>query len=61
MTKPAVLKVDPLTAEAKDPWGGTRRGTPRDDETTARTSASRGTRRSETGGALVGDEVTIEL
>lgn len=61
VTKPAVLKVDPLTAEAKDPWGGTRRGTRATTKIDRKDFGLTWNKALETGGALVGDEVTIEL
>jgi polyisoprenoid-binding protein YceI len=61
VTRPVVLRVDPPSAEAKDPWGNLRMGA----------SATTRIRRSdfglawnqtlETGGILVGDELKLAL
>lgn len=61
VTKQVVLDVEPLSKESKDPWGNIRRGT------TATTTIDRKdfgltwNKGLETGGVLVGDEVTITL
>jgi polyisoprenoid-binding protein YceI len=61
VTKPVVLTVEDVSAEAKDPWGGTRIGA------TAKTKIKRSdfgltwNAALETGGFVVGDEVKIEL
>ncbi|HEY1949925.1 MAG TPA: YceI family protein [Bryobacteraceae bacterium] len=61
VTKPVVLKVEDVSAEAKDPWGGTRIGA------TAKTKIKRSdyglswNAALETGGFMVGDDVKIEF
>ena len=61
VTKEVVLNVEGLTGESKDPWGNIRRGA------TAGTKINRAdfgliwNKALETGGVVVGDEVTITL
>lgn len=61
VTREAVLSVEDVTPEAKDPWGGTRIGA------TARTKIDRQqfgvawNSPLETGGVLVGDDVKVEF
>ena len=61
ITKEVVLNVAPLSKESKDPWGNIRRGT------TATTTINRKdfgltwNKALETGGVLVGEEITITL
>jgi polyisoprenoid-binding protein YceI len=61
VTKPVVLKVEDVSSEAKDPWGGTRIGA------TAKTKIKRSdfglnwNAALETGGFVIGDEVKIEF
>jgi polyisoprenoid-binding protein YceI len=61
VTKPVVLKVEDVSAEAKDPWGGARIGA------TAKTKIKRSdyglswNAALETGGFMVGDDVKIEF
>jgi polyisoprenoid-binding protein YceI len=61
VTKPVVLKVDEVSSESKDPWGGTRIGA------TVTTKLKRSdfgltwNAALETGGFMIGDDVKIEL
>jgi polyisoprenoid-binding protein YceI len=61
VTKPATLRVEEVSEEAKDPWGNTRIGA------SAKTKIKRGdfgltyNAALETGGVLVGDEVKLDF
>ncbi len=61
VTKPVVLTVSNLTAEVKDPWGGVRRGATATTKINRKDFGLTWNKGLETGGVVVGDEVTIEL
>ena len=61
VTKPVVLTVTGLTGEVKDPWGGTRRGATATTKINRKDFGLGWNKALETGGVVVGDEVTIEL
>jgi polyisoprenoid-binding protein YceI len=61
VTKPVVLTVTGLTGEAKDPWGGTHRGATATAKISRKDFGLTWNKTLETGGALVGDDVTLEL
>jgi polyisoprenoid-binding protein YceI len=60
-TKPVVLTVSGLTGEVKDPWGGTRRGATAQAKISRKDFGLTWNKGLETGGVVVGDEVTLEL
>lgn len=59
--KPVTLTVDPVAKEAKDPWGMVRRGTHATAKIDRKEFGLTWNKALETGGAVVGDEVTIDL
>jgi polyisoprenoid-binding protein YceI len=61
VTKPVVLTVSGLTPEVKDPWGGTRRGATATAKINRKDFGLTWNKGLETGGVVVGDEVTLEL
>jgi len=61
VTKPVVLAVTGLSGEVKDPWGGTRRGATAQAKINRKDFGLGWNKALETGGVVVGDEVTIEL
>jgi polyisoprenoid-binding protein YceI len=61
VTKPVVLSVVGLTGEVKDPWGGTRRGATATTKINRKDFGLGWNKALETGGVVVGDDVTIEL
>jgi polyisoprenoid-binding protein YceI len=61
VTKPVVLHVEPLSPAAKDPWGGTRRGTRATTRLNRKEFGLNWNAALELGGVLVGDEVEITL
>lgn len=61
ITKPTVLSVEPLTPEVKDPWGGVRRGTRAIARINRQDFGLTWNKALETGGFVVGDDVSIEL
>jgi polyisoprenoid-binding protein YceI len=61
VTRPVVLVVSGLTGEVKDPWGGTRRGATATTKISRKEFGLSWNKALETGGAVVGDEVTIQL
>jgi polyisoprenoid-binding protein YceI len=61
VTKPVVLTVSGLTAEVKDPWGGVRRGAVATTKINRKDFGLTWNKALETGGMVVGDEVTIDL
>jgi polyisoprenoid-binding protein YceI len=61
VTKPLTLDVDALSPEMKDPWGGLRRGTHAHGKIDRKDFGLTWNKALETGGAVVGDEVTLDL
>lgn len=61
VTHPVVLNVSGLTGEVKDPWGGTRRGATATTKISRKDFGLSWNKALETGGVVVGDEVTIQL
>ncbi len=61
VTKPVVLTVSGLTGEVKDPWGGTRRGATASAKISRKDFGLTWNKGLETGGVVVGDDVTLEL
>jgi polyisoprenoid-binding protein YceI len=61
ITKPIVLTVSGLTSDVKDPWGGTRRGASATAKISRKEFGLNWNKALETGGVVVGDEVTIDL
>jgi polyisoprenoid-binding protein YceI len=61
VTKPVVLKVAGPTAEIKDPWGNPRRGASVTTKLDRRDYGVAWSKVLEGGGAVVGDEVAIEI
>ena len=61
VTKPVVLTVSGLTGEVKDPWGGVRRGATATTKINRKDFGLTWNKALETGGVVVGDDVTIEL
>jgi polyisoprenoid-binding protein YceI len=61
VTKPVTLDVEALSPEMKDPWGGLRRGTHARTKIDRKDFGLTWNKALETGGAVVGDEVTIDL
>jgi polyisoprenoid-binding protein YceI len=61
VTRPVVLNVAGLTGEVKDPWGGTRRGATATAKINRKDFGLTWNKGLETGGVVVGDEVTLEL
>ncbi|MFT3710721.1 MAG: YceI family protein [Archangium sp.] len=61
VSKPVVLHVEPLSPSAKDPWGGTRRGTRATTKLNRKDYGLNWNAALELGGVLVGDEVEITL
>ena len=62
VTKPVVLTVDAISAETKDPFAGAlHRGTHASTKINRQDFGLKWNKAIETGGAVVGDEVTIEL
>ncbi|MDP1825162.1 MAG: YceI family protein [Archangium sp.] len=59
--KAVALDVEPLTPAAKDPWGGTRRGTRATTKLSRKDFGLNWNAALELGGVLVGDEVEITL
>lgn len=60
-TKSVVLDVEPLSPEAKDPWGGIHRGTRATAKINRMDFDLKWNKSLETGGVLVGEDVNIEL
>jgi polyisoprenoid-binding protein YceI len=60
-TKSVVLDVEPLSAEGKDPWGGIHRGTRATAKINRMDFDLKWNKSLETGGVLVGEDVSIEL
>ena len=61
ITKEVVLDVEPLSKESKDPWGGTRRGTSASTKINRKDFGLNWNKSLESGGVMVGDEITISL
>ncbi len=61
VTKPVVLAVTGLSGEVKDPWGGTHRGATATAKINRKDFGLGWNKALETGGVVVGDEVTLEL
>jgi len=61
ITKEVVLNVEPISKESKDPWGNTRRGTAATTKIDRKDFGLTWNKGLETGGVLVGDEITISL
>lgn len=59
--RPVTLEVEPLSAAAKDPWGGFRRGTTATAKLSRKDFGLTWNTALEMGGVLVGDEVQITL
>ncbi len=61
VTKPVILSVSGLTGEVKDPWGGVRRGASAQTKINRKDFGLTWNKALETGGVVVGDDVTIDL
>ncbi len=61
VTKSIVLDVDALSPEQKDPWGGLRRGTHATGKLNRKDFGLSWGKVMESGGAVVGDEVTLDI
>ena len=61
ITKEVVLNVEPISKESKDPWGNIRRGTAATTKIDRKDFGLTWNKGLETGGVLVGDEITISL
>lgn len=61
ITKEVVLHVEPLSKESKDPWGNFRRGTSATATINRKDFGLIWNKALETGGVMIGDEVTISL
>jgi polyisoprenoid-binding protein YceI len=61
VTKPVTFDVQPLSAEAKDPWGNTRVGTTASAKINRKDFGLTWNAALETGGVVVGDEVNLTL
>jgi polyisoprenoid-binding protein YceI len=61
ITKEVVLDVSPLSKESKDPWGNIRRGTSASTKINRKDFGLTYNKALETGGILVGDDITISL
>jgi polyisoprenoid-binding protein YceI len=61
ITHPVILDVTGLTGEVKDPWGATRRGATATTKINRKDFGLNWNKALETGGVVVGDEVTIQL
>jgi polyisoprenoid-binding protein YceI len=61
VTKPVVLVVSGLSGEVKDPWGGIRRGATATTKINRKDFGLVWNKGLETGGVVVGDEITIQL
>lgn len=61
VTKQVVLDVEPLSKESKDPWGNIRRGTTATTKIDRKDFGLTWNKGLETGGVLVGEEITITL
>lgn len=61
VTRQVVLDVEPISKESKDPWGNIRRGTAATTKIDRKDFGLTWNKGLETGGVLVGDEITITL
>lgn len=61
VTKEVVLDVEPLSQESRDPWGNIRRGTSASTKINRKDFGLNWNKALETGGVVVGDEITINL
>lgn len=61
ITKEVILNVEPLSKESKDPWGNIRRGTSASTTINRKDFGLTWNKALETGGVVVGDEVTISI
>ncbi len=61
ITKEVVLDVEQLSKESKDPWGNLRRGTSASTRISRADFGLTWNKALETGGVVVGDEITITL
>ena len=61
VTRQVVLDVDAISKESKDPWGNIRRGTTATTKIDRKDFGLTWNKGLETGGVLVGDEITITL
>jgi polyisoprenoid-binding protein YceI len=61
VTKPVVLAVEGPSAEAKDPWGNTKRGFTATTKLNRKDFGLTWNKNLETGGVLVGDEVAVTI
>lgn len=61
VTRQVVLDVEPISRESKDPWGNIRRGTAATTKINRKDFGLTWNKGLETGGVLVGDEITITL
>ncbi|CAG0984871.1 Protein YceI [Geobacteraceae bacterium] len=61
VTRQVVLDVEPISKESKDPWGNIRRGTTATTKIDRKDFGLTWNKGLETGGVLVGDEITITL
>jgi polyisoprenoid-binding protein YceI len=61
VTRQVVLDAEPLSKESKDPWGNIRRGTVATTKIDRKDFGLTWNKGLETGGVLVGDEITITL
>ncbi|NTW55893.1 MAG: polyisoprenoid-binding protein [Chlorobiaceae bacterium] len=61
ITKEVVLHAEPFTREVKDPWGNIRRSTSATAKINRRDFGLGWNQTLESGGAMIGDEVTIDL
>lgn len=61
ITKEVVLNVEPISGESKDPWGNIRRGTSASTKINRKDFGLVWNKALETGGVVVGDEITISL
>jgi polyisoprenoid-binding protein YceI len=61
VTKSVTLAAAPLSAEVKDPWGGTHRGTTATTKINRKDFGLAWNKALETGGVVVGEDVLIEL
>ncbi len=61
VTKPVVLTITGLTGEVKDPWGGVRRGASAQTKISRKDFGINWNKGLDTGGVVLGDDVTIEL
>jgi polyisoprenoid-binding protein YceI len=61
VTRPAVLTVEEVTPEAKDPWGNLRRGATAKTKVNRKDFGLQWNVALEAGGFLIGDEIEITI